>query len=297
MSKKAAIIVNPVAGKMKIKNMLFDLISSIGSQDYESTVFITKARGDATTAAERFTRDGYELIVCCGGDGTLNEVISGLLKVDRKPLLLYYPCGSTNDFATTLGLPKKIDAAAINIDSRQVMDLDIGTLNGDKHFSYITSFGIFTKASFSAPQNVKNTIGHFAYILEGIKELPNLGKAYHTKVTYDGGVIEGDFALVAVTNSTSAGGVLRLPSEQVKLNDGLFEVLLIKGLTKAADTSKVIGMLLQQKYDGESIIMVQTTKVKIECDEAPQWCTDGEFAGEISSADIECIKGAVRIVI
>lgn len=296
MCKKAVIIVNPVAGKMKIKNGLFDLISSVGKQDYEVIVYITKARGDATAAAEKYSAI-CDLIVCCGGDGTLNEVISGLLKTEKKPLLLYYPCGSTNDFATTLGLPKKIDAAALDIDSRQIMNLDIGTLNGDRHFSYITSFGIFTKASFSADQKVKNTIGHLAYILEGAKELPALGKAYHTKVTYDGGVIEGDYALVAVTNSTSAGGVLRLPAEQVKLNDGLFEILLIKGLTSAANVSNVVSMLLQQKYDGNNIIMVQTKKALIECEEAPPWCTDGEYAGDISRAEVECIHGAVRILI
>jgi len=177
------------------------------------------------------------------------------------------------------------------------MELDVGSLNGSRHFSYITSFGIFTKASFSADQKVKNAIGHLAYILQGAKELPDLGKSYHTKVTWDGGSFEGNYALVAVTNSTSAGGVLRLPPEQVKLDDGIFEILLIKGLSNAADTSKTVGMLLRQKYDGENIIMVQTKKAVIECDAAPEWCTDGEFAGNISRAEIECLHGAVRILI
>ena len=296
MSKKAVIIVNPVAGKMKIKSGLFDLVTSIGKQNYEVIVYITKARGDATPAAEKYGKT-CSLIVCCGGDGTLNEVIGGLLKIEQRPLLLYYPCGSTNDFATTLGLPKKIDAATFNISSRKVMNLDVGTLNGNLHFSYITSFGIFTKASFSADQKTKNALGHLAYILEGAKELPDLKKAYHTKITYEGGVIEGDFALVAVTNSTSAGGVLRLPADQVKLNDGLLEILLIKGLTNAADTTAVLNMLIQQKYDGKNIIMVQTKKARIECPQAPSWCTDGEYAGDLNCAEVECIKGAVRILI
>lgn len=294
--KKAAVIVNPVAGKMKIKSGILDLLASLGRQDYETAVYVTKARGDASDAAERYGRE-CDLVVCCGGDGTLNEVISGLLRISEKPLLLYYPCGSTNDFATTLGLPKKIDAAALDIANRKVMELDVGSLNGSRHFSYITSFGIFTKASFSADQKVKNAIGHLAYILQGAKELPDLGKSYHTKVTWDGGSFEGNYALVAVTNSTSAGGVLRLPPEQVKLDDGIFEILLIKGLSNAADTSKTVGMLLRQKYDGENIIMVQTKKAVIECDTAPEWCTDGEFAGNISRAEIECLHGAVRILI
>lgn len=297
MTKKALVIINPVAGKMKIKAALFELISSLGKQDYKSSVQVTKERGHATDIASESS--GYDLVVCCGGDGTLNEVITGLLKIEKekRPLLLYYPCGSTNDFAATLGLPDKIDAAALDIASREIMELDIGTLNGERRFSYITSFGIFTKASFSANQKVKNKLGHFAYILQGAKELPTLHKSYHTKVTYDGGVVEGDYALVAVSNSTSAGGVLKLPKEQVKLNDGLFEVLLIKGLANPAATAKVAHKLLHQKYDGDNIVLLQTSKVTIECDEAPQWCTDGEFAGSISRAEVECEKGAVRIII
>ncbi len=296
MRRKSVIIVNPVAGKMKIKARIFELLAAIGRQGYETVVYVTKGRGDAAKAAAFYGRT-VSLVVCCGGDGTLNEVISGLLTISEKPLLLYCPCGSTNDFATTLGLPKRIDTASLRLSSRQVMELDVGTLNGDRHFSYITSFGIFTKASFSADQKVKNAIGHLAYILEGVKELPTLGRSYKTKVTYDGGVVEGNFALVAVTNSTSAGGVLRLPSEQVKLNDGLFELLMIKGLTSAANASRVVSMLLQKKYDGDNIIMLQTKKAVIECEEAPAWCTDGEYAGDFARAEVECLHGAVRILV
>ena len=296
MSKKAIVIVNPVAGKMKIKTVLFDLLTSLCHQNYETTVHITKARGDATEAAAHYGKT-HRLVVCCGGDGTLNEVIGGLLRITERPLLLYYPCGSTNDFAATLGLPRRIDIATLDIAKRRVMELDVGKLNDTLHFSYIASFGIFTKASFSADQKAKNMLGHLAYIFEGAKELPDLNRSYQTRVTYDDGVIEGRFALVAVTNSTSAGGVLRLPTDQVKLNDGVFEILLIKELVNAIDVTNVINMLLQQKYDGKSIIMLQTKKAVIECDEAPSWCTDGEYAGEISRAEVECLKGAVRILL
>ncbi len=298
MSKKAYVIINPVAGKMKIKKAIFSLISSLSFQEYDVNVHITKSRGDATTAT---ASEGhlYDLIVCCGGDGTLNEVISGLLRLEKekRPLLLYFPCGSTNDFAATIGLPSKIDADTFNIDNRQILELDVGTLNGDKHFSYITSFGIFTKASFSANQKIKNKLGHFAYILQGAKELPSLSKSYKAKITYDGGVIEGEYSLVAVSNSTSAGGVLKLPEEQVKLNDGLFEILLIKGLKGAGTTLKVVRKLLSKKYDGDNITLLQTAKATIECESAPQWCTDGEYAGDLSRADVVCEKGAVRIIV
>ncbi len=296
MKKTAAIIVNPVAGKKRIQSELFSLILSLRNQDYESVVYITKSRGDATEAAEKYGKI-CELIVCCGGDGTLNEVIKGLLKIEIRPLLLYYPCGSTNDFASTLGLTQKVEDAICNIDSREILELDVGMLNENYNFSYITSFGIFTKASFSAKQSVKNIIGHLAYVLEGAKELNTLSKSYYARITHDNGIIEGDYALVAVTNSTSAGGVLKLPSDIVRLNDGLFEILLIKRLKNATDISKVISMLLKQKYDGESIIMIQTKNAVIECDDSPCWCTDGECAGNISRAEVKCLNKAIRIVI
>ncbi len=296
MSKKAIIIVNPVAGKMKIKDELPIIVGCLEDQDYETKVYTTKAHGDAAKVAEKFgeTRD---LVVCCGGDGTLNEVISGLLKIGNKPKLLYYPCGSTNDFAATLGLPRNAFDAASNIDSREIMELDVGMFNNELNFSYIASFGIFVKASYSAPQKVKNLLGHFAYVLEGAKELPTIGKSYHTKVVYDGGEIEGDFALVGVTNSTSAGGVLKLSKDDVSLSDGLFEILLIRGIKNAADVADTVKLLLQKKYDGDKVILLHTAKAHIECEEAPAWCTDGEFAGNFASVDAECLKGAVRILI
>lgn len=296
MSKRAIIIVNPVAGKMNIQKDLPNMLATLKAQDYDTKVYTTKARGDAARVAEKFghTRD---LVVCCGGDGTLNEVISGLLKIEEKPLLLYYPCGSTNDFAATLGLSRDPVEAAADIENREVMELDVGMFNNKLNFSYIASFGLFVKASYSASQKVKNILGHFAYVLEGAKELPNIGKSYRTKIVYDGGVIKGDYALVGVTNSTSAGGVLKLSKDDVSLNDGLFEVLLIKGIKSASDLAETAKLLLAKKTDGKRVTLLHTSKVHIECKDNPEWCTDGEFAGRYTSVDAECLHGAVRILI
>ncbi len=296
MSKKAVIIVNPVAGTMKVKQGIVDILGSLGGQGYRTEVFVTRKRGDGAKAAKRYGAT-HEVVVCCGGDGTLNEVIHGLLTLEKQPLLVYYPCGSTNDFAKTLGLPLDAKRVAENIEGREIMELDVGRLNGKKLFSYIASFGAFVKASYSAPRAVKNAVGHLAYILEGAKEIPHLGKSYHTKITYDGGVIEDDFALVGVTNSTSAGGVLRLPADQVSLCDGLFEIFLIKGIKSVSDVAETVPMLLKKEYDDDRVKLLHTTKAVIECEEAPDWCTDGEYAGKIARAELECLKGAVRILI
>ena len=293
--KKATVIVNPVAGKMKIHTNLFSLLRSLGKQNYETTVYITKSKNDATDAAKRYA-EVSDLIVCCGGDGTLNEVISGLLNSGSKPRLLYYPCGSTNDFAATLGLPKRIDAVTLRVDDRAELDLDIGVLNGVRHFTYIASFGIFTRASFAADQKTKNILGHLAYVFEGAKELPDLNKSYYTKITYDGGVLEGRFAFVAVTNTTSIGGAVKLPSDRVKLNDGYLEIVLVKAMPTAVETTTVLNLLLQQKFDDKNIYLLHTKAATIECPDAPVWCVDGEYGGEIAKAKVNCLPGAIRIL-
>lgn len=298
--KKAVIILNPVAGRAKAKNSLFDMIVGLGRQNYETFVHVTKARGDATTAAEKFS-EKVDLVICCGGDGTLNEVIAGLLKSEKHPKLLYYPSGTTNDFATTLGLPKNLSKAIKNIDEREVFPLDIGLIKDIssgklRHFTYVASFGIFTKSSYSADQSVKNLLGHFAYILKGMEELGDLGKSYHVTVEHDSGSIEGNYILCAVTNSTSVGGVLKLPSEIVKLSDGVLEILLIKSPANIIELNNLISMLVQNKYDGDNIVFIQTTKAKIKAHDNPPWCTDGEYAGKISCAEISCVHKAVNMV-
>ena len=296
MSKRAIVIVNPIAGRMTVEGELDTLKAALEERGYFTKIYVTKAKGDAKIAAAKFGQS-WDLVVCCGGDGTLNEVISGLLTIEQKPTLMYYPCGSTNDFASTLGLPKRLDKRTLDVDKRDVMNLDVGLFNNELNFSYIASFGIFVKASYSAPQKLKNTFGHFAYVLQGMKEIPTIFKSYHTKVTHDGGVIEGDYALVAVANSTSAGGVLKLSRDEVKLDDGLFEILLVKGVKNPADTVGVISKLLKKEYNNEYVTLIHTTEAIIECAEAPAWCTDGEFAGNVSRVEAKCLKGAVRILI
>ena len=299
--KKAIIILNPVAGKAKAKKALFDMICALGRQGYETLVHITTARADATAVAEKYASE-MNLIICCGGDGTLNEVIAGLIKSKKSPKLFYYPCGTTNDFAATLGLPKNPETIIKSVDKRKIFQLDIGkiydkTNNKERHFSYISSFGIFTKSSYSADQSVKNVLGHLAYVLKGMEELGDLGKSYHVKVEHDNGIVEGDYILCAVTNSTSVGGVLKLPSDIVKLGDGILEILLIKSPKNIIELKDLIAMLVQNKYDGNKIVFLQTESAKITARDNPAWCTDGEYAGQFSEAEVSCLHKVINIII
>ena len=292
---KAAIIINPVAGKMKAKSCLYDILSPLGASGCETTVYITKCRGDAARAAREYSKS-CDLIVCCGGDGTLNEVMNGILQTEKKPTLCYFPMGTTNDFGNTLGLPKTLTASTLDIPSREVMTLDAGILNDSEYFAYIASFGIFTKASYTADQTMKNYLGHLAYVLEGAKELSDLGKSYNIRLTCPEGTVDGRFIFGAVTNSTSVGGVYRLPKSKVKLDDGLFEIMLIRAPQNAIDMQLTLQMLTQNKYDGKNIIFMQSSDIRIISDSKLAWCTDGEFAGDFSRVEIRNLAGAIKLV-
>jgi len=297
MRKKAVIIINPVAGKARAKNNLFNIVQTLNQHDYETIVHVTSCKGDATVASEHYA-GLCDLIVCCGGDGTLNEVISGILRSEKRPPLCYYPCGTTNDFASTVGLPKFTSQKQITtIADRNTTLLDVGKFNKDMHFSYIASFGIFTKASYSTDQTMKNYLGHLAYLLEGTKELPDIFKSYRIRLEYAGGVIEDSFIFGAVANATSIGGVLKLPPEKVTLDDGLFEILLIKAPQNALETQSLISMLSQSKFDGKQIILLQSPFAKIYAASPIAWCTDGEFAGDFSTVEITNLNKALNIVV
>ena len=236
MKKRLLLIINPVAGKMQGRAAVFPLCDGFCRKGYEVTVFITAARGDAEcVAAEKAGQ--HDLVVCCGGDGTLCEVINGLLRCERQVPLGYVPLGSTNDFASSLGLPRKYPQAVEAIAGGDEMKLDVGCFGGNRHFSYIASFGAFTAASYRAPQATKNAFGHFAYVLEGVKELAAI-QPYTVRLETDEKTVEGQFLFGAVCNSTSVGGLVKLDPSQVDMSDGLFEIVLVRPPKNAADLGK-----------------------------------------------------------
>ena len=223
--KKLLFIVNPRAGKTKSSAPLFDAVAALSRAGYLVRVFVTEAGGDASRVAADWGPD-YDVVVCAGGDGTLNETISGLMTLPQRPLLGYLPNGSTNDFAASLHLSSDPRLAALDIAGGSPHPLDIGRHN-DRYFAYVASFGAFTRSSYSASQAAKNALGHFAYILEGLSDLDSL-RPYRCAIEADGERFEGEFIFGAVCNSTSLGGLVKLDASRVAMDDGAFELLLLR---------------------------------------------------------------------
>ncbi|MCI6771478.1 MAG: YegS/Rv2252/BmrU family lipid kinase, partial [Oscillospiraceae bacterium] len=251
----------------------------------------TTCQGDATNIVRK-NYDDKQLVVCCGGDGTLNETINGVMDMPNRLPIGYIPTGSTNDLATTLGIPTDINKATDLIMSGHTNSYDLGLFN-NRYFSYVASFGAFTKSSYATSQKMKNRLGHMAYILNGLGELKNI-RAVHMKIEYDGGVLEDDFMFGAVSNSTSVAGLFRFKPEDVKLNDGIFELLLVKKISLAS-VPIALGKIRAQQYDGKQIIFLRTSKVKITSDESVAWTLDGEYGGAHKTVMIHVLEKAVEI--
>ncbi len=289
--KKVLLIVNPCAGKTKSRAATFDIVDKFSKNDYEFAVHTTTCRGDATEIVKK-NYEGKDLIVCCGGDGTLNETINGVMDVPSRVPIGYIPTGSTNDLATTLGISTDIDKATDLIMSGKLNSYDVGLLN-NRYFSYVAAFGALTRASYATSQKLKNKIGHLAYILSGFAEWKNI-KPVHMKIEYDGGVIEDDFSFGAISNSTSVSGVFKFNKDDVRLNDGLFEILLVRKV-KAITAPIVLGKVIRQKYDGEQILFLKTSKVKLTSPEEVPWTLDGEYGGSHKMAMINVLSKAIEI--
>ena len=291
--KKLLFIVNPKAGKTKSQAPLFDAIARFSQAGYLVRLFITTRGGDACQAAAECGGD-YDLVVCAGGDGTLNEVISGLMAVEKRPSIGYLPNGSTNDFATSLKLSSKPSIAAAAIASGRATHLDVGRFN-TRFFAYVASFGALTKASYSASQAAKNALGHLAYILEGIGSLDSL-RPYRAKIEADGEIFEGKFIFGAICNSTSLGGLVKLDPQKVEMDDGKFELLLLKMPKNPIDLQNLITGLLKMKYDMPGVIFRHVEYVKLTTEDNIPWSLDGEYAESCPVVEIENLPRAITLI-
>jgi len=294
--EKMLFIYNPHAGKGQVRNKLADVLNAFTRAGALITAYPTQGPGDAIRAARELA-PFYDRIAVCGGDGTLHEVVNGLmaLPMDHRPLLGYLPTGTTNDFAQNLNLPKYMEDMAALAATGQGKAVDVGLL-GDQYFVYVAAFGLFTDVAYSTPQNVKNAIGHAAYVLRGVAELGNM-KSYHLKITHDGEELEGEFLYGMVSNTISVGGLIGLPSDEVALDDGELEVILIPTPKTVAELNMVIRGLARQEYTPESgILGFHTSRLSISCAEPVPFTLDGEYGGEHTEADITAVYQAIDII-
>ena len=290
--QRLLLIINPCAGTKRIPRYLPEIIDLFRRQGFENTVYLTITQGDATEIVRERGAD-FDRIVCCGGDGTFNEVLTGLLSADLHIPLGYIPCGSTNDFANSLHLPRSISKAARCVVEGEQISLDVGMFN-DRYFSYVASFGAFTKTSYSTPQNVKNALGHLAYILQGISDLPSI-RPLHMKVEVEDRIFEDDYIFGAISNTTSVGGVLTLDASRVDLNDGLFELILIKSPRDIFELTECIRCLSAQDYNSRMISFISSHEIRV-CSEKPlDWTLDGECAPGVTEATIRNLHSAVTL--
>jgi len=292
--KKLLLLFNPRAGRNKSRGPVFDAVSKLSEAGYLISVHETSAPGDATkTVVQEGTE--YDLVVAAGGDGTLNEAISGLMQLEKPPLLGYIPQGSTNDFAASLHISAHPVTAAQAIVHNHPRVLDVGQWN-QRYFAYVASFGAFTKSSYSAPQAAKNALGHFAYILEGMMDLNTL-RPYRVQLAADGETLDGEYLFGAVCNSTSIGGLMKLDPERVVLDDGKFEMLLVPNPKTPMGLQNLIFALLNQHYDSEGLIFRHVSSVRVETKEELPWSLDGEYAPSVPAVDIVNRQGALTMLL
>lgn len=292
--KNMYFIVNPYSGKLKIKNALLDVIKIFNEGGYNVTVQTTMYQGHAIELVAGLD-ENTDIIVVSGGDGTLNEVLTGLLKSQKKLPVGYIPTGSTNDFAATFGIPTDPKIAAKQIVNGTGADIDIGRFGNDRYFSYIASFGIFTAASYNTPQNVKNTFGHMAYVLEGMKDLTKV-TPHHVRIETDDGAFEGDYLFGSVTNTTSVGGIVKFDKDLVKVNDGLFEIVLVKNPANVNDLSKIIVGCTNSNFSDPVFEFIKTKRVRMIFENEMDWSVDGEHQKSANEVVIENIKCAATII-
>lgn len=294
MSKKLLFIFNPRSGKEQIRTKLIDIIDIFVKGGYQVIAHPTQGPKDGSDVAKKMA-DKVDLIVCSGGDGTLDEIVTGLMEIKSKVPIGYIPAGSTNDFANSLAIPKDMAEAARCIMNGKISSLDVGSFNNDT-FVYIAAFGLFTDVSYQTSQNLKNILGHLAYVMEGAKRIFDV-KTYWLKVEANGETYEGEYIYGMITNSHSVGGFKNLTGPNVEMNDGLFEVTLIKKPKNPLELNDIIASMLSAYDDTDMIDAFKTDALTIHSLERIPWTLDGEFGGEHDTVKIENKMQALNIII
>lgn len=292
MTKKLLFVLNPCAGKGMVKNKLLSIVQTFTEGGYDVTVRPTLRANETPEIVSRLAEQ-YDVIVCCGGDGTLNETITGLMQCEKRPVLGYLPAGTVNDFASSLRIPKNIGKSPQLVLKGQPITCDVGAFNED-YFIYVAAFGAFTEVAYTTPQQSKNILGRVAYFMEGISHLSKI-KSYHLSVEYEGGKVEDEFIFGMITNSVSVGGMSLIKPERIALNDGQFEVCLIKMPKNPIELQLIIHALITQKPDPNFMYVFKASRLHIFCDSKLPWTLDGEFGGELREVLVDIKKSAIQI--
>ncbi|HZK39908.1 MAG TPA: diacylglycerol kinase family protein [Clostridia bacterium] len=296
INKKALIITNPCSGKNKTRNIYKDIDSLFVGNNYTPTVITTTGKGHATEIALEHASD-YDLVVCRGGDGTFSEMLNGLMKLKKMPLIGYIPSGTTNELAVAFGISTDAKTAAEAMFYSNSLPNDIGLFNGSKYFTYVASFGAFSRCSYAASQKLKNKIGRFAYFYESAKEFKDI-RPIPMRVECDGFVEEGEYVIGSVSNSHSIGKIIKLDENEVCLNDGMFEVFLGKNPGSVSGWKDMLMSIARKKFDERYIRIIKTGQAKFTLlqDEAIPWSIDGEFGGNNKTVEIDVLQNAYNII-
>ena len=290
--KKMLFIFNPFSGKAQIKSKLFEIIDVFVKGGYEVIVHPTQAVGDGFEKTKELAPQ-VDLVVCSGGDGTLDEVVSGLMEVDQRVPIGYIPAGSTNDFANSLFMPKSMTDAASMIMEEKLYHCDIGRFN-NQSFTYIAAFGLFTDVAYQTDQDLKNILGHVAYLLEGVKRLFDI-KSYHMRIESEELTVEDDFIFGMITNSRSVGGFKNLTGKNVDMNDGLFEVTMITRPKNPLELQEIMTAMLTAEDNTDLIHSFKSARVTITSEEPVPWTLDGEYGGSHTQIEIENCHEALNL--
>ena len=294
--KKVLLVFNPVAGRSEIRTELVDILETLSADSYLVTCYPTKCQGDARHIVR--TRKGdYTYVICSGGDGTLDEVVSGMMENKDKPVIPigYIPAGTTNDFATSLGIPSNKKEAARIAARGKVLECDLGKFNDDMYFTYVAAFGLFTETSYETPQDLKNLFGPLAYFMQGMMDLGRI-RNYRIRVETEEMSISGEFVFGMITNSKSVGGFADITGNQVDMSDGLFEVTLVKMPANPLDLSDILQYLSRNSNSSDLVYQFKTSHIVFECSEKVKWTRDGEYAGSYSRVEITNLRRAMKIL-
>lgn len=291
--KKMLFVYNPMSGKEQIRNKLSDIIQIFCEAGFSITIVATQQKDDAKNVVIEQGAQ-YDYVVCSGGDGTINEVATGLMHLEKRPVCGYIPAGTVNDFASSLRIPKIMRKAARLITEGNVYRCDMGGFN-DKFFTYVAGFGAFTEVSYQTPQEWKNALGKTAYFVEGIKHVAEI-KPHHMRIEYDGNVIEDDFILGLVSNSVSVAGYRAYEKKNIKMDDGLFEGLFIRDLKNLMQMQEALNSLLSKNLNAPEIFKFSGNRIHIISDDEMQWTLDGEEGGTYKEVMMQNYQQALPII-